>query len=118
VALPIQALISNYFIRRHVYFSNVELMSILWRAALLSLSAAAGPLVVVALNKNGFDLSLQATVVSVVLSAAGWLFALWVGQHPLLDEMRIMAHAVLSRVIKRDSSATAFRVFIDGRKAN
>lgn len=118
VALPIQALISNYYIRRHVYFSNVDLMRILWRAALLSLSAAAGPLVVVALSKNGFDLSLPATAVSAALSAAGWVFALRMGQHPLFDEMRIMAHAVLSRVIKRDSSPAAFRVLLDGRKAN
>jgi hypothetical protein len=75
-------------------------------------------LVVVALNKNGFDLSLPATAVSAALSAAGWLFALRMGQHPLFDEMRIMAHAVLSRVIKRDSSSAAFRVLLDGRKAN
>lgn len=87
VAIPIQALISNYYIRRHVNFSVRELIFILWRAAVLAIGAVIGPLGVIALTGGSFGLSIIATTMSVVLSAVGWLFVLWLQRHPLLDEM-------------------------------
>jgi O-antigen/teichoic acid export membrane protein len=116
VAFPLQALISNYYIRRHVYFSARELMLVLWRAALLSLSAVAGPLLMVALNGRGFDLSIGAMIVSMMLSAAGWLFALWAMQHPLLAEMRIMGQAVFSKIANRNASSATFSGLFGGQK--
>lgn len=116
VAIPIQALISNYYIRRHVYFSGRDLMAILWRAALLSLSAVAGPLVVVALSEHGFDLSVTAMLVSVALSAVGWLFVLWLLRHPLFDEMGVVSQAIFLRIAKRRSSPVTPSILFDGQK--
>jgi hypothetical protein len=90
-------------------------MNILWYSVLLSLSAVAAPLAVTASSGHGFDLSFGATAVSVVLSAVGWLVALWLLRHPLFDEMLSNGGMVMRKLEAAMSLRSSKAIFLDKR---
>jgi hypothetical protein len=88
LTLPFQMVLSLCFVRRHVHFRWRELWAALWRSAAITAGSAAGPICVVALSDSGFDLSPAATAVALLLAASGWLAAVFMTRHPVLQEIR------------------------------
>ncbi|MBS0240413.1 MAG: oligosaccharide flippase family protein [Proteobacteria bacterium] len=100
IAMPFQAAVSVYFIRRRIQFAWTDIFRILGHAVILAVSAIAGPLTVIAMDGGNFDLSAKDTTASIILSTIGWLLALRVTRHPLLDELLAIGRAVLKNVSK------------------
>ncbi len=116
VIVPFQAYVSFYFVRRHLDIRWRDIALALSKAAVLTVSCAIGPLLVVLLA-GGFDLSMSAAAFAIVLSAVGWGAGLWLTNHPLLQEFehawvglqgprfteRALAHG--SRLLKKSKFA-------------
>ena len=95
VTLPYQMILSFYFVRRHVPFRWREAGAALWRSAIVTAGTAAGPIGVVATNDLGFDLSMPATGLALLLAATGWVVGVYMTQHPILPELSKATEAVL-----------------------
>jgi O-antigen/teichoic acid export membrane protein len=96
VTLPFQMVLSLWFVRRHVPFRWREVWVLgLWRSAIVTIGAAAGPAGVVALSDTGFDLSIAATAFAVSLAACGWLASVAVTRHPVMFELRKALEAIV-----------------------
>jgi O-antigen/teichoic acid export membrane protein len=87
-AIPLQMMVSFYYVRKHSPFSWRELLSGLWRSAAMTLGALAGPMVLIAYTGFRFDIPLSQAVLASVLAIPGWLSALLLTQHPILAELR------------------------------
>ena len=87
VTLPFQMYLSLYFVRRHIPFRWPEICAALWKSAVVTAGAAAGPAAVLALSDHGFALSLGATVLAALMAASGWLAAVLATRHPVLSEL-------------------------------
>ncbi len=85
--VPLEALVSVYFVRRLIPFSARELFNALIPSLMVTLFAVAGPCIVIAAHGWRFDLSLLETGAAIVTAGAGWLLGLRVASHPLLDEL-------------------------------
>jgi O-antigen/teichoic acid export membrane protein len=101
LTLPFQMVLSLCFVRRHVAFRWRELAAALWKSAVVTASSAAGPACVVAASAQGFDLSIAAAAVAVLLAAVGWLAGVLVTQHPVLLELRKAAEAIAETAFLR-----------------
>jgi O-antigen/teichoic acid export membrane protein len=108
VTLPFQMFLSLYFVRRHIPFRWREVCAALWKSAVATAGAAAGPAAVLALCDQGFALSPGTTVLAALSAACGWLVAVIVTRHPVLSEL---ARAV--EVIARSSLAQRCRRWRD-----
>ena len=96
VTLPFQMMLSLWFVRRHVPFRWREVWVLgLWKSAIVTIGAAAGPAGVVALSDTGFDLSIAATAFAVSLAACGWLASVAVTRHPVMFELRKALEAIV-----------------------
>jgi O-antigen/teichoic acid export membrane protein len=98
VTVPFQMVLSLCFVRRHLPFRWRELGVALWRSAVVTVGAAAGPVGVVALSDSGFDLSITATAGAVILAVIGWLAGVYMTQHPVLLELGKAAEAIVETV--------------------
>jgi O-antigen/teichoic acid export membrane protein len=87
VTLPFQMVVSFCFVRRHIRFRWRELGVAVWKSAVVTVGSAAGPLCVVALSDSGFDLSMRATTLAVLLAVPGWLATVLAVRHPVLLEL-------------------------------
>jgi O-antigen/teichoic acid export membrane protein len=87
LVIPFQAFVSLSFIRRHIAIEWLEIGAAVWRSAVVAATAVSGPLAVVVYTGSSFDLSVQQAAVGAVLAALGWLCALWLTGHLLLDEI-------------------------------
>jgi O-antigen/teichoic acid export membrane protein len=94
ITLPFQALVSMYFIQRHIDITRSEVMLALGRSFIVALFSAAGPLLVVAATGNNFDLSIEQAIAAIFLSAAGWSVGLWITRHPLVGEIQNLVAAI------------------------
>ena len=101
VTLPFQMVVSLRFVRRHIAFGWTEVWGALWKSAVATVASAVGPAGVVALSDSGFDLSISATAVAVILAMTGWLAGVVVTQHPVLLEIRKAADALLETAFVR-----------------
>jgi O-antigen/teichoic acid export membrane protein len=97
MTLPFQAYVSIYFVRRHVNVAWADIAAALKKSILVALSAAVGPLAVVA-QTGGFDLGYPAAALAVVLAAIGWLMGLMATAHPLFRELVHAARAISARL--------------------
>ncbi|MDB5560873.1 MAG: pssL [Hyphomicrobiales bacterium] len=87
LSLPLQTLISLYFVRRHVPFELRQLFEAILPSGLVTLAAVAGPLLLVGVKHVNFDLSIPETLLACGLSALGWFAALVATRHPFLAEV-------------------------------
>lgn len=94
ISLPFQMAVALWFVRRHVPFRWLEIPAALWKSAVVTATSAAGPIGVVALPNFSFDLSITATLLALVLAAAGWLIGVFVTRHPAALELRHAAEAI------------------------
>jgi hypothetical protein len=94
ITVPIYEFLMLQAVQRRVRFAWSELGAVLRRSAVVTACSAAGPLALVAAGGFHFDLSLGMAVVAGALGAAGWLVGLWLTRHPLLGELRYLAHVV------------------------
>jgi O-antigen/teichoic acid export membrane protein len=94
LTLPFQMVLSLCFVRRHVSFRWAELCGALWRSAVVTTAAVAGPIGVVSLSGHGFELPAGATILAVFLAGCGWLAGVLVTQHPILLEIRRIARVI------------------------
>jgi hypothetical protein len=101
VTLPFQMVLSFYFVRRHVAFLWRELCAALWKSAVVTAASAAGPVGVVALSGAGFELSIQETILAVLLAAIGWLSGVFMTRHPVLLELTNAAEAIAETAFLR-----------------
>lgn len=110
VTVPLQVYVAISFIRRRVHFEWRELAGALRKSAVATACALAGPLIVVAANGSGFDMSLPAAGLAGMLAAPGWLASLWLTSHPLagqFDELRIRLKRAAPAAAPAGNSASA-----------
>ncbi len=105
IVLPFQMIISLIYVRRHVPFTWQELSAILFKSGLVTLGAVPGPLAVLAAHGFQFDLSIAWAMVASMLSAIGWLAALALTKHPLLEELIKVAGFFVLRILRSKRGA-------------
>ncbi len=94
VSLPFQMVVALWSVRRHVAFRWREVPLALWKSAVVTATSAAGPIGVVALPHFSFDLSLQGTLLALLLAGAGWLVGVLLTRHPAALELRRATDAI------------------------
>ncbi|WP_269930498.1 oligosaccharide flippase family protein [Aminobacter sp. HY435] len=99
VVIPFQAFVSLTFLRHRLGLEWGEIASALGRSAVVALASIAGPIGVVGLTDFNFALSLGAAIVAAILAAVGWLIAMSMTRHPLLDEI-VLVIPILRRVAR------------------
>ena len=87
IAIAFQAVVSIYFVQRHIPLGRSEFVGMLTKSLTVTLCTAAGALVVVAFCGCRLDLTFFEGVLSGAAGVAGWCFGLWVTDHPLLHEI-------------------------------
>lgn len=87
IVMPLQSYVAVYYLRRHIAFSWADLWKAVQQSALVSVTTAAGPLLVAAVLGGRFDFGPFATVFAVAGAGIGWLSGLWLMGHPLLPEI-------------------------------
>jgi O-antigen/teichoic acid export membrane protein len=120
VTLPFQMVLALCFVRRHIPFRWREVWVALWRSAVVTAGTAAGPISVVALSGSGFDLSIRAATLAMLLAAAGWLMAALAVQHPVLLELsraRRYLRSDVNRPMSFGSTRTLHRARPEGQGA-
>jgi O-antigen/teichoic acid export membrane protein len=101
LVIPFQAWGSLYFVRRHISVDWIELAGAMWKAAAICLCSAIGPLSVVGISGFRFDLPIGSTLIAFVLAAAGWLAAIRITHHPLLQEIHNVVRVVRAMFLER-----------------
>jgi len=96
VLTPFWAYVSIYFVKRHVEIRWRDFAKPLQIATTLAICSAAGPLAIMFLTGDGFELSYSATTLAALLSAMGWGIGLWATGHPLLPEIKRAISAITS----------------------
>lgn len=109
ITSPFQMAVALYFVRRAIGLQWVDLGRAAWRSLLITLATAVLPAVVILLSPRGFDLSLTEAAVAVALSAVGWLVGLFLVDHPIRGEIRLLGRLLTSMLSLRRRSATATR---------
>jgi O-antigen/teichoic acid export membrane protein len=87
LTVPVNMLLAVGLVRRHVPFRWGELAAALTRSAIVTVASAAGPVMIVMATGWRLDLSPGATLLAVLLCAAGWLAALGLTRHPVWLEL-------------------------------
>jgi O-antigen/teichoic acid export membrane protein len=88
IAIGFQALVSIYFVQRHIPLGWDEIVKALRASLMVTLCTAAGALSVVALCGFRFDLSNFQGALAGLAGVAGWCFGVWIAKHALLEEIR------------------------------
>ena len=83
--MPINVAASVWLVSRVAPFSVSDFVRALCRSWLVTLATAFGPLVVVAISGT-FDLPLRRAFMAVLLAASGWVIAMKLTGHPLLEQ--------------------------------
>jgi O-antigen/teichoic acid export membrane protein len=87
IAIAFQALISIYFLRRHIALGWREYAVSLKNSVTVTLTTAAGAFLIIACCGFELRLSFFEGVLAGLAGIAGWFAGLWATQHPLLAEM-------------------------------
>jgi O-antigen/teichoic acid export membrane protein len=83
-----QAIVEQYFLRRHVSFAWTEFGQAIWRSALVALCSVVGPLGVMIWAGGRFDLSIAQAACAAASAPVGWLAGLRLTRHPMIREVR------------------------------
>jgi hypothetical protein len=94
--VPFAGLLWLLLVRHFLQFGWLELGTAIWRSAIVTLSSAAGPLVVAV--ASGWEINVPMSGAAAALSGAGWMGGLWLTRHPLLHEMKLGLVALRRRV--------------------
>lgn len=108
LTVPFQMMVALAFLRRHVAFGWGQLGAALWKSAVVTFISATGPVCILVLSEFDFDLSIAASVATLFLALAGWVFGVVVTRHPILLEIGKAAETVLNLRLPnlmRDGSA-------------
>jgi O-antigen/teichoic acid export membrane protein len=101
VIIPYMMAVALYYVRRHIAFEWRELGAALWKSLLVTGLTVTGPIGVIALSEAGFDLSVAATALAVLLAAVGWLGGILLTRHPILVEFRKVGYALVEATRQR-----------------
>jgi O-antigen/teichoic acid export membrane protein len=88
ITVPLQMSVSIYFLQRALKFSLGELLASLSPSVSVTAFSVLGPLGVIFVNGFDSSLSILETAFALVLAGLGWLFGLWVVEHPIGNELR------------------------------
>jgi O-antigen/teichoic acid export membrane protein len=87
VIFPMQALVSLYFVRRHLTFGWLDLARASWRSGVITAASAVGPLAVMAWWGGDARVPIPVMLAAIALAAVGWFAAVRCTRHELLDEI-------------------------------
>jgi O-antigen/teichoic acid export membrane protein len=96
IIVPMQALISIYFVRRHIAFTWTELGLATWRSAVIAVCSTLGPFWVMGWSEPQSN-SVAAAFLGILLAVIGWMVALRLTQHPLTSEGQHLLGALCNR---------------------
>ena len=88
IVVPFQALVSFYFIRRHISVRWSELGQSLQRSLVVTLCSASAAFAMTIALPLGEGIALIPILLCASFALVGWLFGLWVTGHPLGNEIR------------------------------
>ncbi len=109
VTTPFQAVVSIYFVQRHVDIAWWDIIFALRKAAVLVLCSAVGPLLIVTLLEWRLDLSIEATIGVIILALIGWGVGLRLTRHPLLREIEHAVRAFVNSPLSARIRSRALR---------
>lgn len=119
ITLPVQVVVQQYFIRKHIDVSWSDIGAALAGSAVVNGFTALGPLLVIAHAGFDFQLSLLQLLVAGALAGLFWLVALYITRHPFLDELcsvagfgdtasaRLRLSQALGRILSRQGNRSA-----------
>lgn len=88
IVVPLHAYVSIQFVRRHILISWREVALSLKGSLAVTIAAAIGPLALIFVIGDGFDISIGWAAACVPLAAIGWITSLWATKHPLYLEIK------------------------------
>jgi hypothetical protein len=88
-----------YRLRSHIAFGLQELLRSLAPSILVTLASTLGPMLVIGSNSFDFHLTFRLSVLAVFLSIVGWFCSVWLIGHPIKEEVRQIAKAILRKVL-------------------
>ena len=98
LSVPFQAYVSVQFVRKHLDISWAEIAKAASKSLVVTAATAIGPIVVLAIVGDGWNLTLFEAAEAVVLAGAGWLAAIALTRHELRGELLNAAGNVRSRL--------------------
>jgi O-antigen/teichoic acid export membrane protein len=88
IIVPFQALVSFLFVRRHISFRWSELGRSLQRSTIVTLCSASAAFAMTFAVPLGDGLATLPIILCAGFALVGWLFGLWLTDHPLSRELR------------------------------
>lgn len=97
IIMPIRLAIELHFVRLRIPFSWPELATALRTSAVVTVTTAIGPCVILAIAGFHFNVSVMLGCVSAITAVLGWLVGLQLSGHPLWREILDIAGPVADR---------------------
>ena len=97
-AIPFQAVVSVQFVRKHLDIRWMELAKASSKSLAVTAATAIGPIVVLTVVGDGWNLTILEAAEAAVLAGAGWLVAIVLTRHELLGELQHAAGHVRSKL--------------------
>jgi O-antigen/teichoic acid export membrane protein len=94
--VPFNSALSVCLVRAHVVFQWREFVAATRKSAAVTVFCVAGPLIVVLTSDSPANVSVGGAIIALMLSTLGWVIALWLTDHPALEEIRRGRNALLS----------------------
>lgn len=88
IAIPVEMVVSLWFVRKHVGFAWRDLGRILLGSAVVTMGTATGLTGALVLFGFRFDLSVLEAMLAAFAAAGGWLLAVVLMRHPVMEELR------------------------------
>ncbi|MTD94088.1 oligosaccharide flippase family protein [Hyphomicrobium sp. xq] len=97
-AIPFQAFVSLQFVRKHLDIRWMELAAALRKSLIVTGATAIGPIAVLIVVGDGWNLTVLEALEASVLAGAGWLAGIVFTGHDLLSELQQAAGHLASRL--------------------
>ncbi len=96
VTSPLQATVALYFIGSRLQIRAAELLRAMRKSAVVLVVSAAGVMAVTAAEASRFTSPVIGLAAGTLGAMAGWYVGLLLTQHPLLDQIRVLARDMIS----------------------
>jgi O-antigen/teichoic acid export membrane protein len=97
-AIPFQAFVSVQFVRKHLDIRWMELAKATSKSLAVTAATAIGPIAVLTVVGDGWNLTILEAAEAAALAGAGWLVAIVLTRHELLGELQNAAGHVRSKL--------------------
>jgi O-antigen/teichoic acid export membrane protein len=90
IIVPLQAFVSLHFVRKHVGISWLDIFDAVRKSGITTAITVAGPFMLTLVFDTEFEKSPIFALMAACIALAGFLFAIRLTDHPILDEIRML----------------------------